>query len=125
MLFRDFLRAEPEITASWALFERGWQALQPTRSTYGQTRDTATDVLMAAAGRLAAGTNWTVSASPQFEFEAETQTEVPVISAYAAMGDNCAASLEVLAELRQQSVSSDLQIDDSKPAYCAISTNRV
>jgi dephospho-CoA kinase len=60
LLFRDFLAQDQAARAAWAEFKRRLaRAVTPDLATYGQIKDPATDVLMAAAERWARETGWT------------------------------------------------------------------
>lgn len=59
LLFRDYLRADEPARRAWGAFKLAVSAAD--LSDYGQIKVPATDVLMAAAGRWAAATCWTVS----------------------------------------------------------------
>lgn len=59
LLFRDFLTDDTAAREAWAEFKRRLARLvAPDLSTYGQIKDPATDVLMAAAERWARETGW-------------------------------------------------------------------
>jgi GrpB-like predicted nucleotidyltransferase (UPF0157 family) len=62
LLFRDFLTQDQAAREAWAEFKRRLaRAVTPDLPTYGQIKDAATDVLMAAAERWARETGWTPS----------------------------------------------------------------
>ncbi|WP_020575345.1 GrpB family protein [Actinopolymorpha alba] len=64
LLFRDFLTQDQAAREAWAEFKRRLaRAVTPDLPTYGQIKDPATDVLMAAAERWARETGWTPSQS--------------------------------------------------------------
>lgn len=58
LLFRDFLTDDRGACASWALFKRRLALAAPDLPTYGQIKDPASDILMAAAERWATATGW-------------------------------------------------------------------
>ena len=60
LLFRDFLTQDQAAREDWAEFKRRLaRAVRPDLPTYGQIKDPATDVLMAAAERWVRETGWT------------------------------------------------------------------
>jgi GrpB-like predicted nucleotidyltransferase (UPF0157 family) len=64
LLFRDFLTQDDAAREAWAEFKRRLARAVPANlSTYGQIKDPATDVLMAAAERWAREKGWTPSQS--------------------------------------------------------------
>jgi GrpB-like predicted nucleotidyltransferase (UPF0157 family) len=65
LLFRDFLRADDEVRRSWGEFKRQLARSAPDLLDYGRIKGPATDVLMAAAERWAAGTGWSPAGTPQ------------------------------------------------------------
>ncbi|WP_202868268.1 GrpB family protein [Kribbella sindirgiensis] len=58
LLFREFLTADPRTRAAWALFKQRLAAAVGDLNPYGQIKDPASDVLMAAAERWASETGW-------------------------------------------------------------------
>lgn len=62
LLFRDFLTADRAAAASWSLFKSRLALAATDRATYGQVKDPATDVLMAAAEGWARQTGWVTPA---------------------------------------------------------------
>jgi GrpB-like predicted nucleotidyltransferase (UPF0157 family) len=58
LLFRDFLTADSGCRDAWALFKQRLATAVNTLNEYGQIKDPASDVLMAAAERWAAETGW-------------------------------------------------------------------
>jgi GrpB-like predicted nucleotidyltransferase (UPF0157 family) len=58
LLFRDYLRADEDARRAWGAFKQRLALNVPDLSDYGQIKAPATDVLMAAAERWAAGTGW-------------------------------------------------------------------
>lgn len=58
LLFRDYLRADEGARRAWGAFKQRLALSVPDLSDYGQIKAPATEVLMAAAERWAAGTGW-------------------------------------------------------------------
>lgn len=60
LLFRDFLRADERARRGWGDFKQRLARSVPDLMAYGQVKAPATDVLMCAAERWAAATDWRV-----------------------------------------------------------------
>lgn len=58
LLFRDFLTADRGARKAWALFKQRLSRAVNDFNSYGQIKDPASDILMAAAERWAADTGW-------------------------------------------------------------------
>jgi GrpB-like predicted nucleotidyltransferase (UPF0157 family) len=58
LLFRDFLTADQGCRDAWALFKQRLAVTVPDLNSYGQIKDPASDVLMAAAERWATESGW-------------------------------------------------------------------
>ena len=58
LLFRDFLRVSPDAAASYAELKRRLAPFMPDTGTYADVKDPAVDLLMIAAERWAAATDW-------------------------------------------------------------------
>ena len=58
LLFRDFLTADRGCREAWARFKHRLSLAVNDFNSYGQIKDPASDVLMAAAERWAAETGW-------------------------------------------------------------------
>lgn len=58
LLFRDFLTHDRAAGAAWSLFKQRLALAAGDRTTYGQVKDPATDVLMTAAERWATESGW-------------------------------------------------------------------
>jgi GrpB-like predicted nucleotidyltransferase (UPF0157 family) len=58
LLFRDFLTADRGSREAWALFKQRLSRAVNDFNSYGQIKDPASDVLMAAAERWATETGW-------------------------------------------------------------------
>ncbi|MFJ4185306.1 GrpB family protein [Kitasatospora sp. NPDC089509] len=58
LLFRDYLRADEDARRAWGAFKQRLALSVPDLLDYGQIKAPATEVLMAAAERWAAGTGW-------------------------------------------------------------------
>jgi GrpB-like predicted nucleotidyltransferase (UPF0157 family) len=58
LLFREFLRADDGARRAWGAFKQRLASSVPDLLDYGQIKAPATDILMAAAERWAAGTGW-------------------------------------------------------------------
>jgi GrpB-like predicted nucleotidyltransferase (UPF0157 family) len=61
LLFRDYLRANPEARDRWEAVTREAAERYPDRRVYTEEKDALTDVLIAAAEKWARATGWVVS----------------------------------------------------------------
>ena len=59
LLFRDFMRAEPDARDAWAIFKRELARIAESVQDYVEVKDPATDVVMVVAERWAADRGWT------------------------------------------------------------------
>lgn len=59
LLFRDFMRANPDARDAWAVFKRELARIADTVDDYVEVKDPATDVVMVVAETWAADTGWT------------------------------------------------------------------
>lgn len=64
LLFRDYLRADERARNGWGNFKQRLAQTVPDIFDYGQIKATATEVLMTAAERWAAATNWSGDSLP-------------------------------------------------------------
>ncbi|MFI9778229.1 GrpB family protein [Streptomyces sp. NPDC051956] len=60
LLFRDYLRADEPARRAWGAFKQRLAASVPDLFDYGQSKATATEILMTSAERWATDTTWTV-----------------------------------------------------------------
>jgi GrpB-like predicted nucleotidyltransferase (UPF0157 family) len=58
LLFRDYLRAQPDAVAAYSMFKRELSASVPDTQRYTEIKDPVVDVIIAAAARWAADTAW-------------------------------------------------------------------
>jgi GrpB-like predicted nucleotidyltransferase (UPF0157 family) len=59
LLFRDFMRVNPDARDAWAIFKRELARISDTTQDYVEVKDPATDVVMVVARRWAEETGWT------------------------------------------------------------------
>jgi len=60
LLFRDYLRADPDVTRSYAMIKEGLARLHPEDfDGYYEVKDPVCDIIIAAAERWAGETNYT------------------------------------------------------------------
>jgi GrpB-like predicted nucleotidyltransferase (UPF0157 family) len=64
LLFRDFMREEPDARDAWAIFKRELAGIAESVQDYVEVKDPATDVVMVVAERWAADRGWTPHGAP-------------------------------------------------------------
>lgn len=63
LLFRDFLRENPDTAEAYARLKRGLAEIAPDSATYADVKDPAVDLIWLAAKSWADATNWSPNAS--------------------------------------------------------------